>query len=58
MLHHALGAASSSSSANHVKLRAVDKSSAGDNDVFLKSRLRWDNGEDGRERVLDEDGNG
>ena len=58
MLHHALGESSSSSSTNHVKLKAVDKSSAGDNDVFLNSKLRWDKGKDGRERVLDEDRNG
>ncbi|BEI82606.1 hypothetical protein CcaverHIS002_0304740 [Cutaneotrichosporon cavernicola] len=39
-------------------LRAEDKSSAGDNLAFLKSQLKWEMGEDGRERVLDADGNG
>lgn len=42
---------------NHVTLRAEDTSSAGDNLAFLKSELRWEVGEDGKERVLDADGN-
>lgn len=57
MLHHLLSAPSSSSN-GHFTLRAEDKSSAGDNQAFLKSTLVWEKGEDGRERVLDEDGNG
>lgn len=56
MLHHALKAAKSSGDA--ITLRAEDKTSAGDNLEFLKSQLTWDLGEDGRERVLDADGNG
>ena len=39
-------------------LRAEDDSSAGDNLAFLKSKLVWDMGQDGKERVLDADGNG
>ena len=39
-------------------LRAEDKTSAGDNLTFLKSKLIWDMGDDGKERVLDADGNG
>jgi len=39
-------------------LRAEDDSSAGDNLAFLKSKLVWDKGQDGKERVLDADGNG
>ncbi|ORX41283.1 S-adenosyl-L-methionine-dependent methyltransferase [Kockovaella imperatae] len=58
MLAHFLGGTSSSSSATHLKLRANDQSSAGNNEVFLKSKLTWDLGEDGKERVLDADGNG
>lgn len=41
-----------------VTLRAEDTTSAGDNLTFLKSKLVWDRGDDGKERVLDEDGNG
>ena len=55
MLHHALAA---SESPDHIRLRAEDKSSAGDNATFLQSKLTWDQGADGRERVLDADGNG
>lgn len=43
---------------NTIALRSVDDTSAGDNLKFLKSELRWTVGEDGGERVLDEDGNG
>ena len=57
MLHHAL-AASSSDSTDHLKLRAEDTSSAGDNLTFLASKLTWEVDDEGRERVLDEDGNG
>jgi len=39
-------------------LKANDSTSAGDNHVFLQSKLTWDLGKDGRERVLDADGNG
>nr|ODN87047.1 arginine N-methyltransferase 2 [Cryptococcus depauperatus CBS 7841] len=58
MLHHALAGSSSSDVTRNITLRAEDNSSAGDNLVFLKSKLTWDSGNDGRERVLDEDGNG
>jgi len=51
MLHHAL-------EGDAMTLRAEDKTSAGDNMAFLKSKLTWDQGEDGKERVLDADGNG
>ena len=57
MLHHALAGPSSDSNTN-IRLRAEDNTSAGDNLMFLKSKLTWDIGEDGRERVLDADGNG
>lgn len=56
MLHHAL--AGSQDMEGVVTLRAEDKTSAGDNLQFLQSELTWDMGEDGRERVLDADGNG
>ncbi|ORY23543.1 S-adenosyl-L-methionine-dependent methyltransferase [Naematelia encephala] len=39
-------------------VRSEDTTSAGDNLSFLKSELRWEIGDDGRERVLDADGNG
>ncbi|WVQ82592.1 arginine N-methyltransferase 2 [Cryptococcus sp. DSM 104549] len=60
MLHHALAGPSSpaSDSSTNIKLRAEDKTSAGDNLVFLQSKLTWDMGDDGKERVLDADGNG
>lgn len=60
MLHHALAGPSSpaSDSSTNIRLRAEDKTSAGDNLTFLKSKLSWDKGEDGKERVLDADGNG
>ncbi|GFZ44733.1 methyltransferase [Saitozyma sp. JCM 24511] len=35
-----------------------DNSSAGDNLAFLQSKLTWEVGDDGRERVIDADGNG
>lgn len=57
MLHHALGAGQKSTQ-NGMTLRAEDTTSAGDNLEFLASKLTWDVGEDGRERVLDADGNG
>lgn len=56
MLHHILS--TSSSSEDHIALRAEDTTSAGDNLTFLSSRLTWETGDDGRERVIDEDGNG
>lgn len=39
-------------------LRAEDKTSAGDNLQYLKSKLVWEMGDDGKERVCDADGNG
>jgi protein arginine N-methyltransferase 2 len=54
MLHHAMKGAETGA----MTLRAEDTSSAGDNLEFLRSKLTWDVGEDGRERVLDADGNG
>jgi len=56
MLHHAMKGAQSGDDTN-MTLRAEDDSSAGDNLAFLKSKLVWDMGEDGKERVLDADGN-
>ncbi|WWC67220.1 uncharacterized protein I206_101127 [Kwoniella pini CBS 10737] len=60
MLHHALAGPSSpqSDSSTNIKLKAEDKTSAGDNLTFLKSQLTWNIGDDGKERVLDADGNG
>jgi len=58
MLHHAISSASDRESSSDTKLRAEDKSSAGDNLTFLRSKLVWETGEDGRERVMDEDSNG
>lgn len=68
MLHHALNAPGGEDDdddeqaideeSGTIKLKAEDKTSAGDNLTFLKSRLTWDKGDDGRERVLDADGNG
>lgn len=58
MLHHALGASQQAETEGGITLRAEDKTSAGDNLEFLRSELTWDLGEDGRERVLDADGNG
>lgn len=58
MLHHALSGTLSPDATNNIVLRAEDKTSAGDNLVFLKSKLTWDVGKDGKERVLDADGNG
>jgi protein arginine N-methyltransferase 2 len=67
MLHHALNAPGGEDEdgeqaideeSGTIKLKAEDKTSAGDNLTFLKSRLTWDKGDDGRERVLDADGNG
>ena len=55
MLHHALGGQGGK---DGITLRVEDETSAGDNMVFLQSKLTWDMGEDGRERVLDADGNG
>ena len=43
---------------NTFHLKNVDPTSAGDNHAFLRSKLTWSTGEDGKERVLDEDGNG
>lgn len=45
-------------STNTYHLKSIDPTSAGDNLTFLRSKLTWDVGEDGKERVLDEDGNG
>lgn len=53
MLHHLLTGPGMA-----VTLRAEDNTSAGDNLTYLKSKLTWDLGDDGRERVLDADGNG
>ncbi|KAJ9116340.1 hypothetical protein QFC22_004780 [Naganishia vaughanmartiniae] len=39
-------------------LRHEDKTSAGDNLEFMKSKLVWEMGDDGKERVCDADGNG
>ncbi|WWC85412.1 uncharacterized protein L201_000275 [Kwoniella dendrophila CBS 6074] len=60
MLHYALAGPSSpqSDSSTNIKLKAEDKTSAGDNLTFLKSKLTWNVGSDGKERVLDADGNG
>jgi protein arginine N-methyltransferase 2 len=60
MLHHMLAGPSSpaSDSSTNIKLRAQDDTSAGDNMTFLKSQLTWDMGDDGKERVMDADGNG
>ncbi|KAL1406925.1 Arginine N-methyltransferase 2 [Vanrija albida] len=55
MLHHALKGDAGN---GVVTLRAQDDSSAGDNLAFLASELTWETGADGRERVLDADGNG
>ena len=56
MLHHAMKGATGGDT--NMTLRAEDDSSAGDNLAFLKSKLVWDMGQDGKERVLDADGNG
>ena len=45
-------------SSNTITLRQSDTTSAGSNLTFLKSKLVWEKGDDGRERVLDGDGNG
>jgi protein arginine N-methyltransferase 2 len=39
-------------------LRSEEGGAAGDNMEFLRSKLKWEVGEDGRERVMDADGNG
>lgn len=39
-------------------LRHEDKTSAGDNLEFMRSKLVWEMGDDGKERVCDADGNG
>lgn len=39
-------------------LRHEDKTSAGDNLEYLRSKLVWEMGDDGKERVCDADGNG
>jgi protein arginine N-methyltransferase 2 len=56
MLHHAMKGATGGDT--NMTLRAEDDTSAGDNLAFLKSKLVWDMGQDGKERVLDADGNG
>ena len=56
MLHHLLSAPSTSE--GHMALRAQDKTSSGDNMAFLSSKLTWEIGDDGKERVIDADGNG
>lgn len=58
LLHHMLAGKSDDEADGTITLRAEDKTSAGDNLAFLKSELKWETGEDGRERVLDADGNG
>lgn len=60
MLHHIMATAKQPQEIDdgQLTLRAEDKTSAGDNLTFLKSQLTWDLGEDGKERVLDADGNG
>jgi protein arginine N-methyltransferase 2 len=61
MLHHILAGSSNEDiedADGTITLRAEDKTSAGDNLTFLKSELRWETGEDGKERVMDADGNG
>ena len=58
MLHHALSAGANGESSTSMTLRAEDKTSAGDNEAFLGSKLVWEIGQDGRERVLDQEGNG
>lgn len=39
-------------------LRHEDRTSAGDNLEYLRSKLVWEMGDDGKERVCDADGNG
>ncbi|KAK4687603.1 type IV protein arginine methyltransferase, partial [Tremellales sp. Uapishka_1] len=56
ILHHMLG--SSDEKEGNLTLRNEDDTSAGDNLKFLRSSLTWETGDDGKERVLDEDGNG
>jgi protein arginine N-methyltransferase 2 len=60
MLHHIMKAVKQPQAIDEgtLTLRAEDDTSAGDNLTFLKSQLTWDVGEDGKERVLDADGNG
>ncbi len=74
MLHHAILAAQPAQpsiepttntesstlteSSNTLTLRQSDTTSAGSNLTFLKSKLIWEKGDDGRERVMDGDGNG
>lgn len=60
IVHHLLAGPSSraSDSSKVITLRAKDESSAGSNQAFLQSKLTWDIGEDGKERVWDADGNG
>jgi protein arginine N-methyltransferase 2 len=41
-----------------ITLRHEDKTSAGDNLEFMRSKLVWEMGDDGKERVCDADGNG
>lgn len=43
---------------NNIVFCVEDKIFVGDNFVFLKSKFIWDVGKDGKERVLDVDGNG
>jgi hypothetical protein len=45
-------------SSTQMTLRQTDTTSAGDNLAFLRSKLVWEVGDDGKERVLDADGNG
>jgi hypothetical protein len=45
-------------SSTQMTLRQTDTTSAGDNLAFLRSKLVWEVGDDGKERVLDPDGNG
>jgi protein arginine N-methyltransferase 2 len=56
MLIHAMKGASSNTET--ITLRSDEKGAAGDNFEFLKSQLTWETGDDGRERVVDADGNG
>lgn len=52
------GAATVTHQGDGITIRNHDESSAGDNLAFLASKLTWETGDDGRERVLDADGNG
>jgi protein arginine N-methyltransferase 2 len=57
MLIHAMKGAKGDEDGT-MTLRAEEGGTAGDNLEFLKSDLMWEVGDDGRERVMDKDGNG